>query len=449
MKIKSIMVGGFKNLAKSKIEFEGIAALLAINNYGKSNLLEAIDFGMDFINAQPRERKNMMGYTKAIPLTPTTQDQEFFFEINLSEPNLGEYTHIKYGYSFVWYRDDRSGARITDEWLDARCSESVRYTSYIKRAKQQYRKCKNTQSFKSISLDSNQLAIDILPLIQDIEIGQVAACLHSMDYRICSSLDLRSKFQPIPFEYITDQAGQAVAFDDDDIPRALYSLKINYPDKYNLFEDAVFTLFPEFSKIIVSAVDASAVAQQEIHSIQMVIKDGKLAQSEIDHLQPPVKLKEELYRLIIVSKHLNQPLSIANMSAGTKRVIWLLANIFIAACANINVIGIEEIETSIHPKLLKSLLEILSDTAGDTCIILSSHSPYLIQYLKATNLYIGVPNDNGVANFRRIKKSKAKQLISISRDQDMSIGEFVFDTLTKERYSSMLEQYLEDGIDEE
>ena len=60
MKIKSIMVGGFKNLAKSKIEFEGIAALLAINNYGKSNLLEAIDFGMDFINAQPRERKNMI-----------------------------------------------------------------------------------------------------------------------------------------------------------------------------------------------------------------------------------------------------------------------------------------------------------------------------------------------------------------------------------------------------
>jgi len=153
--------------------------------------------------------------------------------------------------------------------------------------------------------------------------------------------------------------------------------------------------------------------------------------------------------MMVFSRHLNQPISIANMSAGTRRIIWMLANVFIAACAGINAIGIEEIETSIHPKLLKSLLEILSDAAHNTCILLSSHSPYLIQYLKAESLYIGVPDESGAACFRRIKRTKIKQLVGISRELDMSVGEYLFDMLTKDRYASTLMQYLEVEPDEE
>ena len=449
MNIKSITVGGYKNIEKSKIEFDGIAALLAINNYGKSNFLESIDFGMDFISAHPKLRKNMMGYTKGMPLTPKLQNEKFFFEMEFHEPNLGEYCYVKYGFTFMWYRDDGSGAKIMDEWLETRSSESVRYTGFIKREKMQYRKSKDTQSFRFIPLDVSQLVIDILPHVQDAEISRVAELLGTIDYRICSSLDLRSGFQTIPFEYIVDQAEGAVAFDDGDIPRALYNLQQHHPYQYSSFEDAVFTLFPEFTKLVLRATDASAMPEQQFNSINMVISNGALVPEETGDLRPPVKLKEELYRLHIISKNLNQPISIANMSAGTKRIIWMLANVFIAACTNISVIGIEEIETSIHPRLLKSLLEILAQATNKTSIILSSHSPYLIQYLKITNLYIGVPNEYGVASFRRIKKNKSKQIISLSRELDMPVGEYLFEVLSKERNAKeILEQYLEAAADD-
>lgn len=49
MKLKSITVGGFKNIARTKLLLDRVIAVVSPNNYGKSNLLEAIDFGTDFI----------------------------------------------------------------------------------------------------------------------------------------------------------------------------------------------------------------------------------------------------------------------------------------------------------------------------------------------------------------------------------------------------------------
>ena len=54
MKIKSISVGGFKNLKRSTIQLNNITAIISPNNYGKSNLLEAIDFGVDFLSLVPK-----------------------------------------------------------------------------------------------------------------------------------------------------------------------------------------------------------------------------------------------------------------------------------------------------------------------------------------------------------------------------------------------------------
>ncbi len=60
MRIQSITVGGFKNLSKSRLELERICVIASPNNYGKSNLLEGIDLGIDFIHASRKERKNMV-----------------------------------------------------------------------------------------------------------------------------------------------------------------------------------------------------------------------------------------------------------------------------------------------------------------------------------------------------------------------------------------------------
>ena len=117
MRMRSILVSGFKNIKKSKLELENICAVVSPNNYGKSNLIEAIGFGFDFIHESRKGRKTMMNWAKAIPLCSALENEEFQFEVELEDETLGEYQYVRYGFSFRWYRDDGSGEVITAEWL--------------------------------------------------------------------------------------------------------------------------------------------------------------------------------------------------------------------------------------------------------------------------------------------------------------------------------------------
>ena len=112
MKIKSISVGGFKNLKRSTIQLENITAVISPNNYGKSNLLEAIDFGVDFLSSNSKDRKTMMKWIRGIPINKTIENDEFFFEVELEDELLGDYQFIRYGYKFSWFRDDGNGQKI-------------------------------------------------------------------------------------------------------------------------------------------------------------------------------------------------------------------------------------------------------------------------------------------------------------------------------------------------
>ena len=77
-------------------------------------------------------------------------------------------------------------------------------------------------------------------------------------------------------------------------------------------------------------------------------------------------------------------------------------------------------------------------------IILTSHSPFLINYINPNSLYIGVPNPNYEATFRKIKQNSINKLIEQSRANSMMAGEYVFDLMngTEEDFEE-LNGYLE------
>ena len=51
MKIQAVFIDGFKNLANVRISFNNITTLVALNDFGKSNVLSGIDFGLSFMKA--------------------------------------------------------------------------------------------------------------------------------------------------------------------------------------------------------------------------------------------------------------------------------------------------------------------------------------------------------------------------------------------------------------
>ena len=424
MKLLSLTVGGFKNLSQTTIELGGITAFVSPNNYGKSNLLDAIDFGIDFINESPKDRNSMMGYVPAIPLVPELSNEHYHFEVEFEDEELGEYRFVKYGFSFAWIRDDGTGQTITDETLQISSQNNGRWTNYLKRKEGKYRKGHDTRSFRSISLDGNQLAIDVLTAIEDIEINPAIKKIKKLGFSLCTSLDASLRFRPTPIEAISDGSMNNIAdFDDSDIPRAMYRLKANHKDRYDELLSALFTLFPEFQEISVNPYE---LKKEEHDALEKSLHDAE-GDDKI-----PFRIRDELYRITIRSSNLNQPVNVNMMSTGTKRIIWLLTNVVMASVHNAPCLGVEEIETSIHPKMLQQLLEILDENIDKTALLVTSHSPFLIQYLQPSQIYLGIPNDNGVAKFKRIRKDALDEIESLAYDRGLGFGTYLFELMSSD-----------------
>lgn len=438
MKIKSMTIGNFRNLAETTLDLNRITAIISINNYGKTNLLEAIQFGFEFITASAKIRNNMMRWVKYIPLTPSLAGKDYKFCIEFDEPKLGEYRYVRYSFSFSWANDQNTGAVITDESIDIRSAENIRYTSYLKRDKGQYKAGKSKTGFRKITLAKDILAVDVLSAIDDIDIADVITAIKGIKCTMCDTLELSSSFHPSVFEFDFEQYD--LPLNDGDIPRALSVLRREYPEKFDTFIETVYDLFPEFTKI---DLQSSHLSDDRINQPQIFFVE-KTSDDKENAIDIPYHIKDEIHRLMITSKYLNQPISMEFMSTGTKRILWLIANSIFGNSYGINLIGVDEVETSIHPKLIRQLLESLNENLGNASMLLTSHSPFLIQYLKPNSIFIGVPNEDGTASFRRINNSKTKELLRVSRGLEMSIGEYIFELMSGDDDSSdILKAYLE------
>ena len=430
MKLLSISISGFRNIAETHIELGGITAFVSPNNYGKSNLLEAMGFAAVFLNESPRMRTIMMGRASDIPLIPGLEDSRFSFQIEFEEPSLGEYRFVRYGFSFEWKRDDGTGQRIVDETIETNSKRDRRWTNYLKREKGQYKKSHDTRSFRTIKLDDNQLAIDVLTAIEDIDINPVIKRIKDFGFAICNSLDVTGRFRSVPLEFGFDADDDGLAaFDDIDVSRAMYRLKTNRPQRYEDLLSALYTLFPEFEDI---AVNSYELKQEEKEKYSETLKVQDAGESENGEQTIPFHIRDELYKTTVRSAHLNQPVNMSLMSMGTQRIVWLLTNVIIADTYDAQCIGIEELETSIHPRMLGELLEILDENMENTSLLITSHSPFLIQYLKPEQIYLGVPGESGTASFKRLRRETIGQTVNRAHDNGLGFGEYLFNLMSSE-----------------
>ena len=80
--IRNIRIGGITNIAQVSLPLEVLTALVAPNNYGKSNVLQGVEFAVRFMTAAPQERKQMMAQRTLIPINASMDSRPFEFEIS-------------------------------------------------------------------------------------------------------------------------------------------------------------------------------------------------------------------------------------------------------------------------------------------------------------------------------------------------------------------------------
>lgn len=428
MNLCRVSVEGFRNVKSTEINLDKMVALVSLNSYGKSNVLKAIDFGIDFIKSNEDMKKKMMAWSKGIPLNKDTAWTDFGIELEMVTLINNETWRIIYSYKFKWIRNDESGARIVAESLKAKLEgKKQKYNVLINRVNDDalYRSTETGRCSNKINIDSHNLVINKLEAFDNLYYSEIVKKINKLNVYIERHLDAANAYEPDP---IIRKGADVLAIESiDNLPRTIFHLKQQYPEKFNLLTNAYMQLFPQINEIEV----------EELSVKSLVLKEKLPAAL-------PFTISNEVYMLYVTDQNLNQPISFEDMSDGAKRVFLLLTNIIVADINNLTLIAVEEPENSIHPSLLQSYLRILSQFLGDCKIIITSHSPYIIQYLEPSDVYVGLPNTRGVAQFKRIRLAAQKMLLNDATSADMSTGDYIFELLSgTEEDIKAIERYLE------
>ncbi|MBD5096439.1 MAG: ATP-binding protein [Lachnospiraceae bacterium] len=423
MKIQAVLIDGFKNLSDVKITFDNITALVALNNFGKSNVLSGIDFGLAFIKATIDDKMERMANANFIPINQSMQGRNYKFEVEVLTEDAGQEYRVQYGYEFSWQCDEDEDPEIVKEYLRIKLDEKgQKYAQLISRTAESamYKSSETGRCSSKIKVGPTELVVNKLRAYDEIYYADIIRKLNSMKFYMENNLDAKNFYRPDPI--IRKGIGDMM-IDADNLPRIIYQLKDKFNDKYELLKDVYVQLFPDVEDLIV--------------------KQYKINGADNDKLpdDAPFVLSNSIYVLYVKDRNLVHPIDFAMMSDGAKRVFMILTKIILSSTSNVSLIAIEEPENSVHPRLFQSYIRIISQLLDDCKIIITSHSPYIVSYLEPSWIHVGMNRNPGVAEFFTLKKSGQKQLQQDAEDFNMSMGDYLFSLLADSENN--LDDYLE------
>lgn len=423
MRIQAVEIDGFKNLSNVKIRFNNITALVALNNFGKSNVLSSIDFGLAFIKASVEDKQLMMSNSNLIPLNKKKLGSNYRYEMEVStEINSREYL-IQYGFEFNWKNSDSNDSKILNEFLKVKSNEKgTKYTKLIKRTKTSafYKSSETGRCASKINVEDSELVINKLKAFDDIYYFEIIKKLNGMKIYMENNLDAQAFYEPDP---IIRKGLENEMVNAHNLPRIIYNLKTQYPSKFELLKDVYTQLFPNIENMVVNQISMTGMEDD-------VIPD-----------EAPFILSKFIYVLVVKDTNLSQPINFESMSDGAKRVFMILTKIIVSSISNVSLIAIEEPENSVHPGLFQAYLRIINQLLDDCKVIITSHSPYIVSYLEPAWIHVGMNKTPGVAEFFSFKKSGQKQLQIDANQFNMGLGDYLFSLLTDTDES--LKNYLE------
>lgn len=428
MKIQAVVIDGFKNLSNVKIRFDNITALVALNNFGKSNVLSAIDFGIAFIKAGLEDKQSMMANSNLIPLNKLMLGRNYKYEMEVSTEIQSQEFIVKYGFEFNWRDSAQKEPQIVAEYLKVKENDNgKKFTQLINRLDSRafYKSSETGRCSSKINVEPAELVINKLRAFDGIYYYEIIKKLNNMKIYMEDNLDPRSFYQPNP---IIRKGLESEMINADNLPRIIFFLKTQYSSKFELLKEVFLQLFPYIEDVIVEQFSLNGTVGDQIPD------------------DAPFAFSKYIYVLLVKDCNLSNTINFEYMSDGAKRVFMILTKIIVSGISNVSLIAIEEPENSVHPGLFQAYIRIINQLLDDCKVIITSHSPYIVSYLDPAWIHVGLQKNPGVAEFYSFKKSGQKQLQSDAAQFNMGMGDYLFSLLSDSDDS--LNTYLECGYNE-
>ncbi len=160
---------------------------------------------------------------------------------------------------------------------------------------------------------------------------------------------------------------------------------------------------------------------EEFRRIKQVATDVLPDLKEI--LTPPTQFATTY--VTTQEKYLKGPINIWRMSDGELTFLALLSLIFAPEELGAPLYCVEEPENHLHPKLLETLVEVLTQRQSElglraAQIITTTHSPYLVDKVSLDELIV-VEKSNGATKFTR--PASKKHLRELLEREEVGLGE--------------------------
>lgn len=408
--IKSITIKGFRNILSTTLDLQDITCLMAPNNYGKSNLLAAIQFGRIFINAPADKKVILMQAETAIPINKFVAGKPYMFYI---EGSLDENRDFQYGYQFDWYKNNVANGhnvdgKITNEFFKIRdnTKEKPKFATIFQRNDTEiakYLPSPTGRCDKPLAINPYDLVINKLSNFDELYYHTELESVLKITIRDIDSLS-NPEYHFAP-QLLIKKEGPRINIGDWVCPY-LFFLKKEDKETYDYLLSAIELLLPN------------------IESFEPIQSGPHLQVDEGVPFAYP-----DQYDIMVKERNNNQITRLQYLSTGSMKILYLLTCLVRARKEGAQLVTIEELENSIHPRLMETLLSIINTLKGETKLLFTSHSSNVAKNLSAKQLYVGLPSDKGVVDFRTIKPSKVKSVLSIAGAGDMALGEYLFELM--------------------
>lgn len=111
------------------------------------------------------------------------------------------------------------------------------------------------------------------------------------------------------------------------------------------------------------------------------------------------------------------------LSKGTTKVVALLIALYFE---NKRIIAFEEPTTSLHPKLISQLMQMMREASEKKQILLTTHNPEVIKHVELDNIYLMSRDEDG---FSQISKPADKKEVRIFLENDLGVDDLFVQNL--------------------
>lgn len=369
MKINSIKVNGYKNLIDCEYVLGDFNVLIGPNNSGKSNLLEVFSFLNILLSGSEDLKERLLntgelGNDKILSNCKNYSKNSISVEVEF----IDELENEIYKYNY---------------FIEIVIGKNVSNLGYVNKEIFKYKKTTATGPVSTVFERENTIVKKVKgPKIQEIDGYETLVSL------ISKIKDIRNSFET--------------------------PIRKGIEDIFLLCKTPVLYSTPD-------------VIRASIRNQNPVIKNGRIVSlaliEEIDEILKSNKLEYymEILRDILNIEHVN----IINMGQDLKNLIFtftngqentinelsdgtlIALNIVTYLMSNrYPIIAIEELENSIHPKLLKKIINLIKNDFSDIQVILTTHSPVLLNMVKVNEVSIISNKQTGEATIEQVSNNK-------------------------------------------